>query len=128
VRCTLAVVVDESREDRVKDLAATGLVGVGRDQRVLRFAAVRGDDTAGVVALVAPITSGAASEHQGARGDDRCGPKANASHLQFSSCASESTPGPERTRAPDAAVSPDGGTASGACGFSATFTCPRLRG
>ena len=41
---TLGVVVDEAREDEVEDLAAAGLVGVGRDERVLGLGAVRRDD------------------------------------------------------------------------------------
>src|SRR5690606_36597245 len=39
-----SVVIDQSREDRVEDLAAANLVGVGRDERVLRLGTVGSDD------------------------------------------------------------------------------------
>ena len=47
---SVGVVVDEPGEDVVDDLSATHLVGVRRDQRVLRLGAVRRDD-GGAVAL-----------------------------------------------------------------------------
>src|SRR5690606_26794948 len=75
---------DQAREDRGEDLSATGLRGIGRDQRVLRLAAVGGDDGRAVAAICRCITAGCASgQRERAGRKKRNGGDANACSLQF---------------------------------------------
>jgi hypothetical protein len=84
----LGVVVVETGEDLVEDLAAAHLVGVGRDQRVLRLGAVGEDDRGGVSGRISPtvvVRAAAAGEDQGARGDERQSSEAETSDFHYSS-------------------------------------------
>ena len=63
---SLAILVegDQTGEQQVTRLAATGLVGVARDQRVLRFGVVRSDDVGASGVTGGSVTVGAAAGAQ----------------------------------------------------------------
>lgn len=70
LRGAVCIVVDEACVDQVNNLAATGFVGVGRDERVLRFGAVCYNNTA--TGLTLGRVRAAVTGTAGAGGQRKC--------------------------------------------------------